>query len=101
MIDQKTAPYAALVLRLGLGVMLVAHNLWLKLFVFTLPGTAQSFKSPGLRLTKSLVELHGGSLELESKLGAGTTATVVLPARRIVRPSKRAEPAHGATRAAA
>jgi putative oxidoreductase len=48
MIDQKTAPYAALVLRLGLGVMFIAHSLWLKLFVFTLPGTAQFFESLGL-----------------------------------------------------
>jgi two-component system, cell cycle sensor histidine kinase PleC len=38
----------------------------------------------GLPLTKSLVELHGGTLSLESKIGAGTTATVRLPARRII-----------------
>jgi putative oxidoreductase len=48
MIDQKTAPYAALVLRVALGVMFLAHSLWLKLFVFTLPGTAQFFGSIGL-----------------------------------------------------
>jgi PAS domain S-box-containing protein len=54
----------------------------------------------GLPLTKSLVELHGGSLELESELGAGTTATVILPAQRIVRPSEGAKLAQGATRAA-
>ena len=48
MIDQKTAPYAALVLRVALGVMFIAHSLWLKLFVFTLPGTAQFFESLGL-----------------------------------------------------
>jgi putative oxidoreductase len=48
MIDLKTAPYAALVLRLSLGVMFIAHSLWLKLFVFTLPGTAEFFESLGL-----------------------------------------------------
>jgi len=48
MIDQKTAPYAALLLRIALGVMFIAHSLWLKLFVFTLPGTAQFFVSLGL-----------------------------------------------------
>ena len=37
----------------------------------------------GLPLTKSLVELHDGTLELESELGAGTTATVKLPAARL------------------
>ncbi len=48
MIDSKTAPYAALVLRVSLGVMFIAHSAWLKLVVFTLPGTAQFFGSLGL-----------------------------------------------------
>ncbi len=48
MIDQKTAPYAALLLRVGLGVMFLAHGLYLKFFVFTLAGTAQFFGSLGL-----------------------------------------------------
>jgi putative oxidoreductase len=47
MIETRTAPYAALVLRLSLGLMFVAHAL-LKLFVFTLPGTVQFFQSLGL-----------------------------------------------------
>jgi signal transduction histidine kinase len=33
----------------------------------------------GLALVKSLAGLHGGSLALESKLGAGTRARVALP----------------------
>ena len=37
----------------------------------------------GLPLAKSLVELHGGSLDLESTAGVGTTVTVRLPAERI------------------
>ncbi len=37
----------------------------------------------GLPLTKSLVELHGGSLNLQSELGAGTTVTVRFPAERL------------------
>jgi len=36
----------------------------------------------GLPLTKSLVEQHGGSLDLQSQLGVGTTVTVRLPAAR-------------------
>jgi putative oxidoreductase len=47
MINQDTAPYAALVLRLTLGVMFVAHAL-LKIVVFTIPGTVQFFESVGL-----------------------------------------------------
>lgn len=48
MIDSKTAPYAALLLRVSLGVMFVAHSLYLKLMVFSLPGTAKFFASLGL-----------------------------------------------------
>jgi PAS domain S-box-containing protein len=36
----------------------------------------------GLPLTKSLAELHGGTLTLESAPGQGTTVTVFLPAAR-------------------
>ncbi|MCH8036070.1 MAG: PAS-domain containing protein [Proteobacteria bacterium] len=38
----------------------------------------------GLPLTKSLVELHGGSMDLQSDVGVGTTVTVRFPADRIV-----------------
>jgi putative oxidoreductase len=46
MINTHTAPYGALVLRLGLGVMFIAHAL-LKLLVFTLPGTVKFFEMVG------------------------------------------------------
>lgn len=38
----------------------------------------------GLPLTKSLVELHGGVLEIESKIGEGTTARAVFPSERAI-----------------
>lgn len=47
MIDTKAAPYAALLLRVSLGVMFLAHGL-LKLLVFTPAGTAGFFGSLGL-----------------------------------------------------
>ena len=37
----------------------------------------------GLPLTKSLIELHSGSFDLQSKIGIGTTATVRFPAERV------------------
>jgi two-component system cell cycle sensor histidine kinase PleC len=39
----------------------------------------------GLALTKSLVELHGGMLDIKSKAGAGTTVSFTLPLKH--RPS--------------
>lgn len=38
----------------------------------------------GLSLVKSMIELHGGRLDLVSDLGAGTTVTLVLPARCLI-----------------
>ena len=46
-IDPRTAPYAALLLRLSLGVMFIAHA-WLKIAVFTPAGTVGFFESLGL-----------------------------------------------------
>jgi signal transduction histidine kinase len=40
----------------------------------------------GLSLSKALIELHGGSLDLQSELGKGTTVTVRLPSHRMVEP---------------
>ena len=40
----------------------------------------------GLPLTKALMEQHGGSLDLQSEVGVGTTVTVRFPASRIVQP---------------
>jgi putative oxidoreductase len=47
MIDLKTAPYAAFVLRVTSGLLFLAHGM-LKVFVFTIPGTVGFFESLGL-----------------------------------------------------
>jgi len=38
----------------------------------------------GLSITLGLVKLHGGTIDLESTVGQGTTVTVTLPASRVV-----------------
>jgi len=67
MFDTRTAPYAATLLRVSLGIMFIAHAL-LKYTVFTLPGTAQFFQSLGLPGFLAYVtfgaELIGGLLIL-------------------------------------
>lgn len=47
MIDNRTAPYAALLLRVSLGIMLLAHGLLLKVLTFGVAGTVGYFQSIG------------------------------------------------------
>lgn len=86
MIETRTAPYAALVLRLSLGLMFVAHAL-LKLLVFTLPGTVQFFQSLGLPAVLAYAtfaaELVGGAmliLGVQTRLVAAALIPVLLGA---------------------
>jgi putative oxidoreductase len=81
MIDSRTAPYAALLLRVALGAMFIAHAL-LKYYVFTLPGTAQFFQSIGLpgalAYATFWAELIGGALILAG-VYARWVAVALLP----------------------
>lgn len=47
----------------------------------------------GLAIVNSLVQLHGGRLDLQSARGQGTTARLVFPASRSVEPAKTNKPA--------
>ena len=82
MIEPRTAPYAALVLRVTLGVMYIAHSLVLKHFTFTLPGTAQFFESLGLPGALAYLtfwaELIGGVL-LVAGIGTRAVALALIP----------------------
>ena len=44
----------------------------------------------GLPLAKQLIELHGGTLTVDSAVGHGTTVTVTLPATRLISKSQAA-----------
>jgi putative oxidoreductase len=77
----RNADYAALLLRLSLGTMFIAHAL-LKYFVFTLPGTAQFFASLGLPGALGYLtfaaELVGGIL-LIAGVGARVVSLALIP----------------------
>ena len=48
MTHTQTASLAALLLRLSMGIMLIAHGFYLKVFVFTMAGASGFFSSIGL-----------------------------------------------------
>jgi putative oxidoreductase len=81
MIDTRTSPYAALLLRVSLGLLFLAH-LGLKLFVFTPAGTAGFFGQlglpPALAYLVMAVELAGG-IALILGIWTRVAAIVVLP----------------------
>ncbi|WP_201840435.1 DoxX family protein [Microvirga zambiensis] len=86
MIDNRTAPLAAAILRIALGILFLAHA-GLKLFVFTPAGTAQFFGSlglpPALAYLTILAELVGGLTlvaGIYSRIVAGALIPILLGA---------------------
>ncbi|MEP1932936.1 MAG: DoxX family protein [Roseibium sp.] len=81
MIDTKSAPYAATILRVSLGVLFLAHA-GLKYFVFTPVGAAGFFQSLGLpgalAYVTIAVEVVGG-IALISGFFARYAAIALLP----------------------
>lgn len=81
MIDSRTAPYAALLLRVTLGALFLAHAS-LKFFVFTPAGTAKFFDSlglpPALAYLTIAVEILGG-IALILGLWTRIAALVLVP----------------------
>jgi putative oxidoreductase len=84
--NANSTEYGALVLRLALGAMFIAHGL-LKIMVFTLPGTVQFFQSLGLpgllAYVTVLVELAVGALLIvgyQSRIAALVALPILLGA---------------------
>jgi putative oxidoreductase len=81
MIDATTAPYAALILRISLGLLFLAHGL-LKLLVFKPAGAAGYFKSLGLPGWLAYVTMAaeiGGALALVVGIYPRYVALVLMP----------------------
>jgi putative oxidoreductase len=73
--------YAAIVLRLGLGTMFVAHGL-LKVLVFTLPGTVGFFEQvgfPGWTAYPVVTAEIGGGLLLLAGIGVRMVSIALIP----------------------
>ncbi|HVZ51008.1 MAG TPA: DoxX family protein [Pseudolabrys sp.] len=82
MIDSRTAPYAALLLRVSLGVLFLAHGLVLKVMTFTIPGTVAYFQSigyPGFFAYLVMLGEIGGGLALVLGLWTRTISILLLP----------------------
>ncbi len=82
MIDTQTAPYAALLLRVSLGVMFLAHGLLLKVFTFTIAGTVGYFESigyPGFFAYLVIAGEIGGGIALILGAYTRTIALLLLP----------------------
>ena len=82
MIDHRTAPYAALILRVSLGGLLLAHGLLLKVFTFGLAGTVGFFESigyPGFFAYLVILGEIGGGLALILGLWTRWIALLMIP----------------------
>lgn len=76
MIDDRTTPYAALLLRVGMGVMLLAHGLLLKVLTFGVAGTAGYFQSLGYPAFFAYLVIAG-------EIGGGLALILGLWTRRV------------------
>ncbi|WP_042693210.1 DoxX family protein [Azospirillum sp. B506] len=82
MIDTRTAPYAAFLLRVGLGLLFLAHGLVLKVLTFTIPGTVGYFESigyPGVFAYLVILGEIGGGLLLIAGVYTRWIALALLP----------------------
>ncbi|MEQ9556407.1 MAG: HAMP domain-containing sensor histidine kinase [Rhodospirillales bacterium] len=78
------------------GIGIAAHDLARIFEPFSQRGNHEYVASRrgtglGLTLVKSLIDLHGGRVSLESAVGVGTTVCIHLPQTRVVNPSSRGE----------
>lgn len=82
MIDSRTAPYAAFLLRVSLGLLFIAHGLVLKVMTFGIAGTVGYFESigyPGVFAYLVILGEIGGGLLLVAGLFTRWVSLALLP----------------------
>jgi putative oxidoreductase len=82
MIDQRTAPYGAFLLRVSMGLLFIAHGLLLKVFTYSVPGTVGFFEGigyPGFFAYLVILGEIGGGLALILGLWTRTVSLLLLP----------------------
>lgn len=82
MIDTRTTPYAALLLRVSLGSLFLAHGFLLKVLTFTVPGTVGFFESlgyPGFFAYLVILGEIGGGLALILGIKTRETSLLLIP----------------------
>lgn len=82
MIEQKTAPYAATLLRVSMGALFLAHGLLLKVMTFGIAGTVGWFESvgyPGVMAYAVIAAEIGGGLALIAGVKVRLVALALIP----------------------
>jgi len=94
-VQARIEPTGAVITVADTGIGIEAQDLpkVFKPFTQLNANVSRKFKGTGLGLplAKALVELHDGSLSIESVVGEGTTLTIHLPAHRLVRERGRSD----------
>ena len=83
---RRDSGYVVQVIDTGIGIAMEDIPKALSLFgqIDSERARKQNGTGLGLPLSKKLVEMHSGSLDLQSELGVGTTVTVRLPPERVL-----------------
>jgi len=84
---EANGAYAIVVADTGIGISAADQERIFLPFQQADPTVSRKFEGTGLGLwiSKALIELHEGSLTIDSAVGTGTTVTARLPASRVIR----------------
>jgi signal transduction histidine kinase len=92
-IEEGTGDVILAVVDTGIGIAASDQQRVFEKFERADPHNREAGAGLGLSLVKSLIELHGGSVAIQSQVGEGTTILCRLPASRRLPAGRAAEPA--------